>query len=129
MHEILEDVSAGRASRDQLDLLEELARVVKDSTMCGLGRTASNPVLSTLRYFRNEYLEHIEHKRCPAGVCKPLIAYSINENCNGCTLCVKACPTGAITGQKKGVHVIAVEKCIKCGACKSVCKQDAIDVV
>jgi ferredoxin len=96
--------------------------------MCGLGQTASNPVLSTLKYFRDEYVEHIQQKKCRAGVCKELITYSINENCTGCTVCVKACPEGAITGEKKELHVIDTDKCIKCGACKSVCKFDAVDV-
>jgi NADH:ubiquinone oxidoreductase subunit F (NADH-binding)/(2Fe-2S) ferredoxin/NAD-dependent dihydropyrimidine dehydrogenase PreA subunit len=128
MHEILEDVSNGKGALDQLDLLEELALVVKDTTMCGLGQTAPNPVLSTLRYFRDEYVEHIKNKRCPAGVCKELVTYSINENCTGCTACVRVCPEKAIAGEKKKRHVIDTSECIKCGACKSVCKFDAIDV-
>jgi len=128
MYEILEDITEGRATVDQLDLLEELALVVKDTTLCGLGQTAPNPVLSTLRYFRDEYLEHIEQKRCPAGVCKALITYSINENCTGCHACVKACPTGAITGERKERHIIDPEKCTKCGTCRSVCRQNAVEV-
>jgi len=96
--------------------------------MCGLGQTAANPVLSTLRYFREEYLEHIHSRRCPAGVCKELITYTINEECNGCGACVPACSTGAIIGEKKKPHVIDTEKCIKCGACLSVCRFAAIDV-
>jgi len=128
MFEILDDISKGKGTLESLDLLEELAAVVKDTTMCGLGQTASNPVLSTLRYFRDEYAEHILNKRCPAGVCKELIAYSINDNCTGCMVCLRACPEEAITGKKKELHVIDMSKCIKCGACKSVCKFDAIDV-
>jgi NADH:ubiquinone oxidoreductase subunit F (NADH-binding)/(2Fe-2S) ferredoxin len=128
MYEILDDVSKGIGTVDQLDLLEELAETVKDTTMCGLGQTASNPVLSTLRYFRDEYVTHIEQQRCPAGVCKELITYSINDNCNGCMLCLRSCPEDAITGKKKEKHVIDESKCIKCGACKSVCKFDAVDV-
>ena len=129
MYEILDNISKGTGTREQLDLLEELAKAVKDTTMCGLGQTASNPVLSTLRYFRGEYLEHIENKRCPAGVCKELIAYSINENCTGCMACVKACPEDAISGEKKQRHAIDCDNCIRCGACRSVCKFDAVDVV
>jgi NADH:ubiquinone oxidoreductase subunit F (NADH-binding)/(2Fe-2S) ferredoxin/Pyruvate/2-oxoacid:ferredoxin oxidoreductase delta subunit len=129
MHEILEDVSEGRATLDQLDLLEELATVVKDTTMCGLGQTAPNPVHSTLRYFRDEYIEHIVRRRCPAGVCKALVTYSINEDCTGCMLCTKACPENAISGVKKQRHAIDAGKCIKCGACITMCKFDAIDVV
>ncbi|MCK4872977.1 MAG: 4Fe-4S binding protein [Phycisphaerales bacterium] len=128
MYEILEDISNGKATLQDLDLLEELAHVVKDTTMCGLGQTASNPVLSTLRYFRDEYIEHIENQRCPAGVCKELVTYSINENCTGCGLCVTVCSEGAISGEKKGRHVIDVDKCIKCGSCRTVCNFDAIDV-
>ncbi len=128
MYEILEDISNGKGTLADLDLLEELALVVKDTTMCGLGQTASNPVLSTLKYFREEYIEHIENKRCPAGVCKELITYSINENCTGCLACLAVCPEEAITGKKKELHVIDPAKCIKCGACKSICKYDAVDV-
>jgi len=129
MYEILDDISKGQAKPDQIDLLEELALVVKDSTMCGLGQTASNPVLSTLRYFRDEYLEHIENQRCPAGVCKALISYSITDACTGCMVCLRACPEKAITGEKRQIHVIDQDKCIRCGACRSVCKFDAIEVL
>jgi NADH-quinone oxidoreductase subunit F len=128
MWEILDDISTGKGTVAELDLLEELANVVRDTTMCQLGQTAPNPVLSTLRYFRDEYLEHIKNKKCPAGVCKELITYSINENCTGCQLCVKQCPEKAITGKKKEKHTIEQAKCIKCGACKSVCKFDAVTI-
>jgi NADH:ubiquinone oxidoreductase subunit F (NADH-binding)/NAD-dependent dihydropyrimidine dehydrogenase PreA subunit len=128
MHEILADVSRGKAALDQLDLLEELAVAVQDTTLCGLGQTASNPVLSTLRYFRDEYVEHVQNGRCPAGVCKELVTYSINENCNGCTACVRVCPEDAIAGEKKERHVIDPDKCTRCGACQTVCKFDAIEV-
>jgi NADH:ubiquinone oxidoreductase subunit F (NADH-binding)/(2Fe-2S) ferredoxin/Pyruvate/2-oxoacid:ferredoxin oxidoreductase delta subunit len=128
MHEILDDISTGKGTLEQIDLLEELAAVVKDTTMCGLGQTASNPVLSTLRYFRDEYVEHVRNGRCPAGVCKELVTYSINEDCNGCMLCVDVCPEGAISGKKKERHTIDPDKCIKCGSCRTVCKYEAIDV-
>lgn len=128
MHEILEDISDGKATLADLDLLEELAAAVKDTTMCGLGQTASNPVLSTMRYFRDEYIEHIENKRCPAGVCKELITYTINDKCTGCLACLSLCPEDAITGKKKELHVIDASLCIKCGLCKSICKYDAVDV-
>ncbi len=128
MYEIVEDVSKGEGTLDRLALLEELANVVKDTTMCGLGQTAPNPVLSTLRYFRDEYVEHVKNKHCPAGVCKALITYSINENCTGCTVCVKSCPENAIFGERKQPHRIEPEKCIKCGACKAVCKFEAVTV-
>ena len=128
MHEILDDVANGRGAIDRLELLEDLANTVKDTTMCGLGQTASNPVLSTLHFFRNEYQEHIEKGKCRAGVCKALITYSINENCNGCTACARACPEGAISGKKKERHIIDQSKCTKCGACKSACKFEAVDI-
>jgi len=129
MYEILEDITGGKGTRAHLDLLENLAEVVKDTTMCALGQTAPNPVLSTLRYFRDEYLEHIDHQRCPAGVCRELLTYSINEKCTGCRLCLRYCPSEAITGEKKARHRIDSIKCIKCGACRSVCTFDAVDVV
>jgi NADH:ubiquinone oxidoreductase subunit F (NADH-binding) len=127
MYEILDDISAGRGTLEHLDLLEELGPIVKDASLCGLGQTSPNPVLSILRYFREEYLEHIEKKRCPAGVCKDLITYIINENCTGCGLCLKSCSAGAILGEKKERHVIDSKECIKCGACQSVCKFNAVE--
>ena len=128
MYEILDDISKGKGNKEQIDLLEDLAHVIKDTTMCGLGQTAPNPVLSTLKYFHDEYITHIDNKQCPAGVCKELISYSINDNCTGCGACSKACPEGAISGKKKKMHVIDQSKCIKCGACKSTCKFEAIDI-
>ncbi len=128
MHEILEEITMGRGTPSHLNLLEDLAQMVKDTTMCGLGQTSANPVLSTLRYFRDEYLEHIEKRRCPAGVCKALITYSINGNCTGCQICLRNCSAGAITGEKKERHAIDLEKCTKCGACRTVCKFEAIDL-
>ena len=128
MYEILDDISSGRGTVGQLGLLEELAWVVKDTAMCGLGQTAPNPVLSTLRYFRHEYLEHIEARRCPAGVCKSLVSYSINENCAGCQACLRVCPAHAVAGERKQPHTIDGAKCIKCGSCRSVCRFDAIAV-
>jgi len=102
---------------------------VKDASLCGLGQTAPNPVLSTLRYFRDEYVAHIEDKKCPAGVCRALIEYTILEDaCTGCGLCRRKCPQEAISGEKKKLHVIDQEKCIKCGVCFDVCKFDAVAV-
>jgi NADH-quinone oxidoreductase subunit F len=129
MWEIVSKISEGRGKMQDLDLLEELAVAVTDASMCGLGQTAANPVLSTLRYFRDEYVSHIHDKKCPAGVCKELITYSvIPENCTGCLACKKVCPNDAVSGELKEVHVIDIEKCIKCGACFEACNFDAIKV-
>jgi NADH:ubiquinone oxidoreductase subunit F (NADH-binding)/(2Fe-2S) ferredoxin/Pyruvate/2-oxoacid:ferredoxin oxidoreductase delta subunit len=122
MAEILARITAGEGSLEDLGKLEELASTVKRGSLCGLGQTAPNPVLSTLRYFRNEYLAHIEDRACPAGVCKNLIAYDIDpDKCVGCLLCLKACPVNAIAGERKKIHVIDQAACIKCGACFNVC--------
>ena len=130
MLEIITDITEGRGTLKQLDLLEELAETVAETALCGLGKTAPNPVLSTLRYFRPEYEAHIKEKRCPAGVCKALITYSIDpDKCNGCGVCLRGCPHGAITGKRKQPHVIDARLCQKCGICRSECKFDAIRVV
>jgi NADH:ubiquinone oxidoreductase subunit F (NADH-binding)/(2Fe-2S) ferredoxin len=127
MREILEDITSGRGEEGDIDYLQQMAEAVKDGSLCGLGKTAPNPVLATIRYFRDEYEAHIKEKRCPAGVCKALITYSINaENCTGCGACLRVCPQEAITGKKKKPHQILIDKCIKCGACFEVCKFDAI---
>jgi len=129
MLEIITDITEGRGKPEQLDLLEELADTVAQTALCGLGKTAPNPVLSTLRYFRPEYEAHINEKTCPAGVCKALITYSIDpDKCNGCGVCLRACVYGAITGTKKQVHIIDTQLCQKCGICRSECKFDAIRV-
>jgi NADP-reducing hydrogenase subunit HndC len=122
MHELLDDITKGEGTLEHLDLLEELACVVRDASLCGLGQTASNPVLSTLRYFREEYLEHIQEKHCRGAVCKELITFFINDRCQGCRACSKVCPEDAITGEKKHRQQIDTSKCIKCGACRDVCR-------
>jgi len=130
MLEIITDITEGRGRPEQLDLLEELANTVSQTAMCGLGKTAPNPVVSTLRHFRWEYEAHIKEKRCPAGVCKALITYWIDpDKCTGCGVCLQACAHQAITGAKKEPHVIDVQRCQKCGICRSECRFDAIQVV
>ncbi len=127
MLSMLEDITSGEATVETLDLLEQLARSVQKASLCGLGKTAPNPVLSTLKYFRDEYMSHVVDKRCPAGQCKDLaMPEIIAEKCKGCTACLRKCPVGAITGEVKKPHVIDAEKCIKCGACAAACKFGAI---
>jgi len=127
LYEMLDKITRGNATLEDLDKMEELCYYIKENALCGLGQTAPNPVLSTLRYFRDEYIAHVVEKRCPAGVCKDLLQYSIIEDkCKGCTLCARQCPVGAISGSVKNPHVIDQTKCIKCGACMEKCKFGAI---
>jgi NADH:ubiquinone oxidoreductase subunit F (NADH-binding) len=126
---LLEDFCAGKGTLEGLDLLVELAEAVKLGSLCGLGQTAPNPVLSTVRYFRDEYEAHIVEKRCPAGVCKELIQYTILDGvCTGCGRCRRECPVQCITGERKATHVIDQAPCLKCGTCREVCKFDAVEV-
>ncbi len=127
MLEILKKITSGNGEMEDLDKLEELGNYIKSASLCGLGQTAPNPVLSTLRYFREEYEAHIKEKRCPAGVCKSLLAYKIDpEKCKKCHMCAKVCPAGAIKGEVKEIHSIDPTKCVKCGACYDTCKFGAI---
>ena len=125
--EILEKITSGNGTMEDLDKLEELCYYIKANSLCGLGQTAPNPILSTLRYFRDEYIAHVVDKKCPAGVCKNLLQYVIDpDKCKGCTACARKCPVGAISGAVKQPHVIDPAKCIKCGACMATCKFGAI---
>ncbi len=138
MLEILQGITRGRrgeTGRQSLERfrgivnLEKLAGVIRETSLCGLGQTAPNPVLSTLRWFRDEYEAHIYDRKCPAGVCTELLEYSINpDKCRGCTLCARKCPADAIMGAQKSPHYIIPDKCIGCGACLQVCPFDAVVV-
>ncbi len=127
LYEMLEKITSGNATMEDLDKMEKLCYYIKNNSLCGLGQTAPNPVLSTLRYFKDEYIAHVKDKRCPAGVCQDLLTYKIIDlRCKGCTACARGCPIGAISGTVKQPHSIDTTKCIKCGACMAKCKFGAI---
>ncbi|MEF8873743.1 MAG: NADH-quinone oxidoreductase subunit NuoF, partial [Candidatus Thermoplasmatota archaeon] len=126
--EMLEDFSEGRGTDEDIEKLKEMADKIKKHSLCGLGQTAPNPVLTTLRYFEDEYEAHLEEETCPAGVCRELITYAITEKCVGCGTCLEECPADAITGESQEMHEIDQEVCIKCGACQEVCPVDAVEV-
>lgn len=124
---ILTDICEGRGTLEDLDLLEQLGETMQDCSLCALGKSAPNPVLTTLKYFREEYEAHIKEHRCPAGVCKALTAFAIDPAaCKGCTACARACPAGAITGTAKQPHTIDRAKCIACGSCREACRFGAV---
>jgi len=130
MYELLENITTGRGTIEDILLLEEVSAYVRENSICGLGKSAPNPTLSTLKYFREEYIAHIEQRRCPAGVCKELTTFRIDpETCKACGKCIRACPVEAITGQKKMPHVIDEDKCVKCGACREICPFDAVTIL
>ena len=126
MLEILQRIVDGKGEEGDIEKLEDLAKTIKNTALCGLGQTAANPVLSTLRFFRDEYEAHIKEKRCPAHHCKNLLQYKITDKCKGCTACARVCPAGAITGEIKQQHSIDPKKCLKCGACMEKCRFGAI---
>jgi len=125
---IVDRICAGQGREGDLELLDEISLTVEKASLCALGQTAPNPLRSTMRYFQDEYVAHIRDRKCPAKVCKALITFGINDKCTGCMVCARNCPTGAITGERKKLHVIDQQKCIKCGVCQEVCKFDAVDV-
>ena len=127
MLEILERITNNEGQPGDIEKLEDLAYQIKDNSLCGLGQTAPNPVLTTIKYFRDEYDAHINQKKCPAKVCRPLLTYMVDpDKCTGCLVCMKNCPSNAITGERKKVHFIHQEKCTKCGVCFSKCKFESI---
>ena len=129
LYEILDKITKGNGTMEDLELLRELSETIKDTSLCGLGQTAPNPILSTLNKFWDEYVAHVTDKKCPAGQCTDLIQYVINDKCIGCTACARVCPTNCISGKVKEKHLVEQAKCIKCGACYSKCKFKAIDIV
>jgi Pyruvate/2-oxoacid:ferredoxin oxidoreductase delta subunit len=129
MYEILDYITRGYGQEGDIDQLEELCKSIKAGSLCGLGQTAPNPVLTTIKYFREEYEAHIREKTCPAGVCKELITfYILPDKCTGCSLCARYCGDQAITGEKGGLYVIDSDKCQRCGVCREVCNFDAVVV-
>jgi NADH-quinone oxidoreductase subunit F len=126
MLEILERITMGEGTMEDLDNLTELSEQIKSASLCGLGQSAPNPVVTTLKYFRDEYVAHIEQKKCPAHVCAALLTFTINDKCPGCMVCARACPAVAITGKKRELHVIDQDLCTKCGKCFTVCRFDAV---
>jgi NADH:ubiquinone oxidoreductase subunit F (NADH-binding) len=129
MREILDNFSRGEGTEKDIEDLLSLAKAVQDGSLCALGSSAPNPVLTTIRYFRDEYIAHVREQKCPAGVCKELITYTIDPGlCTGCTSCARQCPDRCITGDKNKAHVIDTEKCIRCGICMETCKFGAVKV-
>jgi ferredoxin len=127
--DILIRICSGEGREGDIELLEELSAAVAAGSLCALGKTSPNPILTTIKYFRDEYEAHIRDKKCPAKICKPLITYEIDEDkCTGCMACLKACPAGAVSGEKKQAHAIDQAKCTRCGACLEVCKFEAVSV-
>ena len=129
LHDLCVKICEGKATEDDLALMERLSRVIQKASLCGLGQSGPNPFLSTIMYFRDEYLAHIKDKKCPAGVCRDLIKFEINDACTGCLACIAVCPVDAITGKKKEKHIIDQDLCTRCGSCYDICNYDAVEII
>jgi len=128
LHDLCTKVCEGKATEDDLALMEKLSKVIQTASLCGLGQSGPNPFLSTVMYFRDEYLAHIRDKKCPGGVCRELITFDINDKCTGCLACIAVCPVDAITGEKKKIHIIDQDLCTRCGSCYDICNYDAVEI-
>jgi len=128
LYQLCTKITKGQGCEEDIALMEKLSKTIQTASLCGLGQSGPNPFLSTIQYFRDEYLAHVRDKKCPGGVCRELIRFEINDNCNGCQACPKVCPVNAISGEKKKLHVIDQDLCTRCGSCEAVCRYDAIDV-
>ena len=128
LHGLCVKICEGRATEADLELMEKLSKVIQTASLCGLGQSGPNPFISTLMYFRDEYLVHIRDRKCPGGVCRKLIIYEITDKCTGCMACISVCPTHAITGEKKKKHILDQNLCTRCGSCYAVCTYDAIEI-
>lgn len=128
LHKLCTKVCEGKGTMEDIDLMEKMSKTIQKASLCGLGQSGPNPLLSTLQYFRDEFEAHVKDKKCPGGVCRDLITFTITDDCTGCMACLKVCPVDAITGEKKKLHVIDQDVCTKCGSCFDICNFDSVEI-